>query len=86
MQEIVDNEVSGNKKYLQFYEDGGASEHKYTVANLWNSTNAKIIGDVTAMCRLLAKRGLNATDLVIGADVADVFYSDEIIRKMLDKN
>lgn len=85
MQEYSDAETRGEVRYVQFY-DGTTSEHEYVTANKWNSSSANIIGDVAAMCRLLAKRGLNATDLIIGPDVADVFYKDEEIRKMLDKN
>lgn len=85
MQEWFDNEKKGDVRYVQFFE-GENSEHKYTVANKWNSANANIIGDVKAMCDLLAKQGLNAADLVIGADVADVFYNDPKIAKLLDAN
>lgn len=85
MQEYVDAKTVGNVKHIQFYE-GSSSEHKYTVANKWNSSDANIIGDVKAMCDLLAKRGLNAADLVIGADVEDAFYSDSKIRELLDRN
>lgn len=85
MQEYVDAKTKGDIKYVQFF-DGENSEHKYTPANPWNSDKANIVGDVYAMCQALAYRGLNATDLVIGSDVADVFYHNEEIRKLLDKN
>lgn len=85
MQEMIDAETKGEERNVQFY-DGENSEHTYTVANPWNSKNAKIIGDVFTMCQMLAIRGLNATDLVVGSDVADVFYNDETIARMIDKN
>lgn len=85
MQEYSDAVTKGDKKYIQFYE-GNSSEHKYVIANPWNGADANIIGDVAAMCRLLSKRGMSPTDLIIGADVADVFYKNDEIRKMLDKN
>ncbi len=84
MQEMVDAKTIGNEKHVQFYS--GSSDHKYTVAYPWNSDNAKLIADVHAMCELLSKRGLNPTDLVIGSDVADVFYNDPAIRELLDRN
>lgn len=53
--------------------------------NLWNSADANIIGDVYAMCELLSDRGMVPADLLIGSDVADVFYKNEELRVMLDK-
>ena len=57
----------------------------YTPQNLWNSADANIIGDVYAMCELLSDRGMVPADLLIGSDVADVFYKNEELRVMLDK-
>ncbi len=85
MQEYIDADTPGEVKHIQFF-DGAASEHTYTPQNLWNSANANIIGDVAAMCDLLSRRGMIPSDLVIGAEVADVFYSNETIKTMLDKN
>lgn len=85
MQEMVDAKTFGNEKHVKFYA-GDTSDHKYTLAYPWNSANAKLIDDVYAMCMLLAKRGLNPTDLVLGSDVADVFYNDPKIRELLDRN
>jgi len=85
MQEYVDAHTKGGAKHVQFYE-GASSPHEYTTANKWNSDNADIIGDVKVMCDLLAKRGLNAADLVIGSDVADAIYSNAKIRELLDRN
>lgn len=85
IQEYSDAKTIGGKKHVQFYENS-SSEHKYTTANKWNSDKADIIGDVKAMCDLLAKRGLNAADLILGSDVADVFYSDPKIKELLDRN
>lgn len=85
MQEMIDAETKGEVRYVEFYDENN-SEHTYTVANKWNSKDANITGDVYTMCEILASRGLNATDLVVGSDVADVFYNDEKLARMLDKN
>ncbi len=85
MQEYIDKKTKGNAKHIQFY-DGTSSPHEYTIANKWNSAGANIIGDIKAMCGLLAKRGLNAADLVIGPDVEDAIYSDQKICDLLDRN
>lgn len=84
MQEYIDVNTPGEVKHIQFY-DGDASEHTYTPQNLWNSADANIIGDVYAMCELLSDRGMVPADLLIGSDVADVFYKNEELRIMLDK-
>lgn len=86
MQEYVDKVTVGEKKYVKFFDSETENGHLYTVANTWNSASANIIQDVAAMGKILAARGLNAADLVIGPDVEDVFYTDPIIGKMLDKN
>lgn len=85
MQEYVDAKTKGAVKYIKFYE-GDSSPHEYTVANPWNGKSANLIGDVHAMCKLLTTRGLNPTDLIIGSDVADVFYNDETLGRLIDKN
>lgn len=85
IQEYIDADTVGNEKYIHFY-DGDASEHKYIVANPWNSENGNFFGDVKAMCRLLSRRGLKAADLVLGSDVADVVLNLEKVQKLLDKN
>ncbi len=84
MQEYIDINTPGEVKHIQFY-DGSSSEHTYTPQNKWNSADANIIGDVYAMCEMLSDRGMVATDLLIGSDVADVFYKNEELRTMLDK-
>ncbi|MCH5207546.1 MAG: major capsid protein [Oscillospiraceae bacterium] len=85
VQEYVDAKTKGAAYDILFYE-GDSSPHIYTVGIPWNSKGANVIGDIHAMCRLLAMLGLNAADLVIGTDVEDVFYQDESIARMLDKN
>lgn len=85
MQEMLDAETKGEVRYVEFYDENN-SDHTYTVANPWNSKDANITGDVYTMCEMLASRGLNATDLVVGSDVVDAFYNDEKLARMLDKN
>lgn len=84
MQEYVDAKTKGDKLYIKFFDS--ASEHTYTVANKWNSSNENHTGDVKAMCRLLSKRGLRAADLVLGSDVSDVVLNIEEIKERLNKN
>jgi len=85
MQEYVDANTKGNAKYVQFYENN-ASEHKFTTANPWNGNKAAIVGDTAAMCSMLTRWGMNPTDMIIGPDIADVFYRNDEICRLLDKN
>lgn len=84
MQEYIDANTKGEKKYVIFYN--GTSDHVYTPAIAWNKPGANIKGDVEAMCIALADRGLTAADLVLGADVSSVFQNNETIMKLMEKN
>lgn len=82
MVEYLDEDTPGETNIVRFYE-GENSEHLYTVANPWDSDNGNFRGDVKAMCKMLAKRGLNAVDLVVGSDVAEVILADAEVRELL---
>lgn len=84
MQEYIDAQTKGEIKHIQFYQ--GSTDHTYTVANKWNSTNSDFMGDVSEMCRMLSKRGLPRTDLVLGVDAARAILKNEEVRQLLDKN
>ena len=84
MQEYIDAKTKGNVLRVQFYD--GTSEHIYTVAAPWNGTNGDVFGDVTAMCRMLQKRGLNAADLVLGSQAGDALMNIEKVQKLLDNS
>ena len=82
MQEYVDEKTAGEQNHVQFYD--GASEHTYTVANKWDSADGDIFGDVKAMCKLLARRGLPAVDLILGSEAADAICDIPKVRELLD--
>lgn len=92
MQEYVDANTVGEVHTIKFYDT--VSDHVYVVANPWNSgTDEKgkqnysfIDSDVTAMCRMLSRRGLKAADLIVGTDVAAAITSNDRILTLLDKN
>ncbi len=85
MQEYIDANTKGNILRVRYY-DGEFSEHEYTVAVKWNAPDNAFFDDVKAMCRLLTKRGLPATDLVLGSNAADAVLNLEKVQKLLDKN
>ncbi len=84
MQEYVDAQNEGEKLCVQFYD--GSSDHTYTVAKPWNSADGDFFGDAKAMCKLLAKRGLPAIDLVLGSSTADAVLDIPKVRELLDRN
>lgn len=84
MQEYIDANTKGEQLHVQFYDE--ASEHTYTVAKKWNTPEGDFFGDVKAMCKMLAMRGLPAADLVLGSDVADAIMANATVRELLDRN
>lgn len=84
VQEYVDAKTVGEPKNIFYYD--GSSNHTYTVANVWNGDSGDFFGDVRAMCELLASRGLDAADLVLGNETADAILALSAVRELLDKN
>ena len=84
MQEYIDANTTGETNTVQFYDS--TSDHTYTVSNVWNGGSGDFFGDVKAMCKLLAHRGLPAADLVLGSDAADAILDIQKVRDLLDKN
>lgn len=80
--EYADNQTIGLPRRLQFYTQ--ATTHTFTRQTQWSAAGGDMLGDVQAMCDLLMERGLPATDLVIGAQVANFIRSNETIQKLLD--
>lgn len=82
VQEYIDAKTKGPKRFIKFYD--GTSDHVYTVANKWNSPEGNLYKDVCAMGDQLVDNGLDAEDLLLGVDAADVFFKDKEIRALLD--
>lgn len=84
MQEYIDANTQGEMLRVQFYDT--VSEHEYTVSVPWNSSGGDFFGDVKAMCKILARRGLSAADLVLGSQAADAILDIPKVRDLLDNN
>lgn len=82
MQEYIDAQTIGDKRQVMFYR--GKSEHTFAPAHKWDSPEGDFWGDVRAMCRLLARFGLPAIDLVLGSLAADFVSNDARTQKLLD--
>ena len=84
MQTYIDGQIQGETLYVKFFGDN--SDHTYDVGTKkWNGATGDFFGDVRAMARMLARRGLPASDLVLGADAADAVLEIEEVRELLNK-
>ena len=84
MKHIADDKTEGDEKHIQFYT--GSNEAVYTPSAKWSKDYTGIGADLAAMARLLTKRGLGASELVVGADAADAILANTEIQNLLDIN
>lgn len=86
MQEYIDDKTTGDVNVVNFY-DGQTSEHTYTVASgkEWDTQYGDIFGDVKAMCKMLAYRGLPAVDLILGTDASEAIMKSQEVRERINK-
>ena len=82
MKHIADDADVVDEKYIQFYT--GTNDALYTPSAKWAKDYEGIGADLAAMARLLTKRGLGATELVVGADAADAILANTEIQRLLD--
>lgn len=68
---------------MKFYDES-SNPAVYTPGADWSTVSTAILGDLGAMVSMLTKRGLAATDVVMGPETADVFLANETIQKLLD--
>lgn len=68
---------------LRFYE-GETNPATYAPGVMWNADDAAISADLHAMVQMLTTVGNNATEVLLGSDVADALLSNERIRKDMD--
>ena len=85
MKHIADDADVADEKHISFFA-GESNPAQYTASGNWAKDYAGIVADLGAMARLLTKRGLAATELVVGADAADAILANAEIQKMLDIN
>ena len=70
---------------MRFY-DGDANPAQYVPGTMWDATAADIFGDLYLMIQMLTKKGNNATEVLLGSDVADALLKREDIQKIMDPN
>lgn len=72
------------EEYELFFYDGVNNPAKYTPSGKWSNPDYDIISDMDAMVKMLTKRGLPATDLVMSGDVGQNVINNNRIQKLLD--
>lgn len=82
MKHETENGEIEETKEIAFYE--GTNDATYEVAVSWANPAAKILADVAAMAQILTRKGLPATDVILGANAAEAIYQNEEILKLLD--
>ena len=72
------------KEYeMRFYGADGNSA-VYAPGSMWSAAEADIYGDLHTMIRMLTTKGNNASEVLLGSDVADVLMKNATIQKMMD--
>lgn len=85
MRHYADKYGSGEyKEYTIHFYDGNKNDAVYTPSAKWTRTSDSWMYDVEQIAKMLKNRGLQATDLLMGADVADVVLHNEYTLKLLD--
>ena len=83
MKHIADNKTVGDTMEIRYYSES-QNPAKYTPTGNWETSYDGILKDLGVMVRTLTSRGLPATELVVGADVADAILNNTAIQKLLD--
>ena len=69
---------------INFFGDGFNSNQAVYTSQGWSTSSTNILSDIANMCKMLKKRGLPATDVIMGASAADIFMRNTEIRTILD--
>ena len=83
MKHIADNASNEDEMEIRFY-DGENNPAQFTPDVDWDEAGADILGDIYAVCEMLAKRGLGHTDLIVSPSVGSAILDNEKIQKLLD--
>lgn len=83
MRHYADKGDEYEEKEIRFY-DGSTNPAVYTPGKLWDAAGHDIIGDLAAIAQAMADEGNDASEVIVGSDVADVILNDAAILKLLD--
>jgi len=83
MKHYADKGDEYEEKEIRFY-NGVSDPTEYTVSTPWGSASADIVKDLYAMILALTEAGCDASELVVGSDVAQAIINNDSIQKLLD--
>lgn len=84
LKQYADKYGNESKEYeLRFYGEEGNSA-VYAPNTMWGAEGADILGDLYQMIRMLTTKGNNATEVLLGSDVADALLKNANIQKLMD--
>lgn len=83
MKHYTDNNELYETKHI-FYYDGEANSAIYEPTVAWTEADADILGDCAVIAAGMKRRGLAATDIILGSEAADAVLNNEKIQKLLD--
>ena len=84
MKTITDEAGTTQNNEIKFYT-GDVNPYQYTPTTGWDAGGA-ILDDLNAMIDMLTVKGLPASEIVVGADVAAAIVKNEELQKMLHNN
>ena len=85
MHEYVDDFGKYSEKQVQYYT--GTNDAVFTPSANWDTTEEsgkQIYDDIHAMIQMLTEKGLPATEMLVGSNVASILVKNEFIQKVLD--
>lgn len=84
LKQYADKYGSGEYKEfeLRFYD--GTNDAVYAPSTMWNDESADVFGDLHLMIQMLTSKGNNASEVLIGSDVADALMKRADIQKIMD--
>ncbi|MEG1491142.1 MAG: major capsid protein [Oscillospiraceae bacterium] len=68
---------------MKFYTEA-SNPATYTPGVKWDATGSDKLADLYQMILMLTRKGNNATEVLLGADAAEEFLSDAILKELLD--
>lgn len=69
---------------MRFYDKENGNTAVYAPSVMWSESGADILADLHLMVRMLTTKGNNASEALIGSDVADALMSNAIIKELMD--
>ncbi len=83
MKHIADKGDEYEEKSIQYYT-GSSNPATFKASKSWATATTDIYSDLAFMVAMLTKKGLPATDVIMGASVVSAFMNNTQIQKFMD--